>query len=96
MADLETLEAPAANEAALNFQTETTGTRDSQTPPELSRGADPVQIYLNEIGSTPLSSPAKDALATRISSAAVKSGVCLLYTSPSPRDLYRSRMPSSA
>ena len=22
--------------------------------------------------------------------------VCLLYTSPSPRDLYRSRMPSSA
>ena len=54
MADLETLEAPAANEAALNFQTETTGTRDSQTPSELSRGADPVQIYLNEIGSTPL------------------------------------------
>ena len=27
----------------------------------------------------------------------VKSGdTCLLYTSPSPRDLYRSRMPSSA
>ena len=25
-----------------------------------------------------------------------KSGYCLLYTSPSPRDLYRSRMPSSA
>ena len=23
-------------------------------------------------------------------------GVCLLYTSPSPRDLYQSRMPSSA
>ena len=23
-------------------------------------------------------------------------GICLLYTSPSPRDLYRSRMPSSA
>ena len=23
-------------------------------------------------------------------------GTCLLYTSPSPRDLYRSRMPSSA
>ena len=49
MADLETLEAPAANEAALNFQTETTGTRDSQTPSELSRGADPVQIYLNAV-----------------------------------------------
>ena len=23
-------------------------------------------------------------------------GACLLYTSPSPRDLYQSRMPSSA
>ena len=28
--------------------------------------------------------------------ASVKSIICLLYTSPSPRDLYRSRMPSSA
>ena len=26
----------------------------------------------------------------------VKNITCLLYTSPSPRDLYRSRMPSSA
>ena len=26
----------------------------------------------------------------------VKSGICLLYTSPSPRDLSTSRMPSSA
>ena len=25
-----------------------------------------------------------------------KLDICLLYTSPSPRDLYRSRMPSSA
>ena len=25
-----------------------------------------------------------------------KDNICLLYTSPSPRDLYRSRMPSSA
>ena len=28
--------------------------------------------------------------------AAVKSGICLLYTSPSPRDRQKSRMPSSA
>ena len=27
---------------------------------------------------------------------AIKSGVCLLYTSPSPRDISGSRMPSSA
>ena len=26
----------------------------------------------------------------------VKKGACLLYTSPSPRDMRRSRMPSSA
>ena len=67
MADLEKLEAPAANEAALNFQTETTGTRDSQTPPELSRCADPVQIYLNEIGSTPLLTAAEEVFVARAS-----------------------------
>ena len=27
---------------------------------------------------------------------AIKQGICLLYTSPSPRDLSTSRMPSSA
>ena len=67
MSDLETLEASAANEAALNLQTETTGTRDSQTPPELSRGADPVQIYLNEIGSTPLLTAAEEVFVARAS-----------------------------
>ena len=67
MADLETLEAPAANEAALNFQTETTGTRDSQTPSELSRGHDPVQLYLNEIGSTPLLTAAEEVFVARAS-----------------------------
>ena len=67
MANLETLEAPAANEAALNFQTETTGTRDSQTPSELSRGADPVQLYLNEIGSTPLLTATEEVFVARAS-----------------------------
>ena len=67
MADLETLEAPAANEAALNFQTETTGTRDSQAPSEVSRDADPVQLYLNEIGSTPLLTAAEEVLVARAS-----------------------------
>jgi RNA polymerase nonessential primary-like sigma factor len=67
MADLETLGAPAANEAALNFQTETTGTRDSQTPSALSRGADPIQLYLNEIGSTPLLTAAEEVFVARAS-----------------------------
>ncbi len=65
MAEQGTREAPAANEPALNFQTETTGTRDSQTPSELSRGADPVQLYLNEIGSTPLLSAAEEVFVAR-------------------------------
>ena len=67
MADLETLEAPAANEAALNFQTETTGTRDPQAPSEVPRDADPVQLYLNEIGSTPLLTAAEEILVARAS-----------------------------
>ena len=67
MADLETLEAPVANEAALNFRTETTGTRDSQAPSEVPRDADPVQLYLNEIGSTPLLTAAEEILVARAS-----------------------------
>ena len=67
MADLETLEAHVANEAALNFQTETTGTRDSQAPSEVPRDADPVQLYLNEIGSTPLLTAAEEILVARAS-----------------------------
>ena len=67
MADLETLEAPVANEAALNFQTETAGTRDSQAPSEVPRDADPVQLYLNEIGSTPLLTAAEEILVARAS-----------------------------
>ena len=31
-----------------------------------------------------------------LSSSKLFSGACLLYTSPSPRDMRRSRMPSSA
>ena len=32
----------------------------------------------------------------RVASKVAKSGACLLYTSPSPRDRQKSRMPSSA
>jgi len=67
MADLETLEAPAANEAALNFQTETTGSRGSQATSVSSRHADPVQLYLNEIGSTPLLTAVEETHVARAS-----------------------------
>ena len=33
---------------------------------------------------------------TRVGHKILKDGTCLLYTSPSPRDMRRSRMPSSA
>ena len=65
MADLETLESPAASEAALNFQTEKS---KAITPDESSdkiRDADPVQLYLNEIGSTPLLTAAEEVLVAK-------------------------------
>ena len=37
-----------------------------------------------------------DSATEKITGVAVQGGVCLLYTSPSPRDRTRSRMPSSA
>ncbi len=67
MADLETLEAPAANGAALNFQNETTERRASQGPSGSPRDADPLQLYLNEIGSTPLLTAAEEIRVARAS-----------------------------
>lgn len=67
MADLETLAAPAANEAALNFQPETTETDHSQVLSDVPYDADPVQLYLNEIGSTPLLTAAEEIHVARAS-----------------------------
>ena len=53
--------------------------------------------FVNEIGGT---DPAKQDAAANSTSALLSSlntaSTCLLYTSPSPRDLSTSRMPSSA
>lgn len=54
MADLETPYVPAANEVALNFRTGKPRATEVQSPSEAARDADPVQLYLKEIGSTPL------------------------------------------
>ena len=67
MADLETLEASAGNEAALNFQAETTGARDSQALSDSPHDADPVKLYLDEIGSTPLLTAAEEVIVARAS-----------------------------
>ena len=67
MADLETLEASVANEAALNFQKETVGTAASQARSDAPHGADSVQFYLNEIGSTPLLTAADEVLVAKAS-----------------------------
>ena len=37
-----------------------------------------------------------DMAATAVKAVVDQAGICLLYTSPSPRDRTRSRMPSSA
>ena len=48
----------------------------------------PIKIALEKLGGTPMMSPGYDL--------AEGFETCLLYTSPSPRDLSTSRMPSSA
>ena len=47
-----------------------------------------IQVYKSQSGST--------RVAWGVNAAAISIGVCLLYTSPSPRDRQKSRMPSSA
>ena len=48
-----------------------------------------IEVLVEELGGTMCQS-------TRCNSVGRQSKVCLLYTSPSPRDRTRSRMPSSA
>ena len=65
MADLETLYVPAANEVALNFGTGRPQAAEAQSPSEAPRYADPVQLYLKEIGSTPLLTAAEEICVAR-------------------------------
>ena len=51
-------------------------------------------LIVIDSGSTKL--PFINDLQNLLSDAKIKSNICLLYTSPSPRDRTRSRMPSSA
>ena len=65
MADLETLESPSASEAALNFQAEKSEAITLDESSDKFRDADPVQLYLNEIGSTPLLTAAEEVLVAK-------------------------------
>ena len=65
MADLETLESPAASEAELNFQIEKSEAVKLHESSDRIRDADPVQLYLNEIGSTPLLTAAEEVLVAK-------------------------------
>lgn len=65
MADLETLESPAASEAELNFQMEKSEAVKLHESSDRIRDADPVQLYLNEIGSTPLLTAAEEGLVAK-------------------------------
>ena len=52
-------------------------------------------IFLKD-SSSPLTTPGRQTLPSRVIAKAVSVEACLLYTSPSPRDKRQSRMPSSA
>lgn len=65
MADLETLESPAASEAELNFQIEKSEAVKLHESSDKIRDADPMQLYLNEIGSTPLLTAAEEVLVAK-------------------------------
>ena len=65
MADLERLESPAASEAELNFQMEKSEAVKLHESSDRIRDADPVQLYLNEIGSTPLLTAAEEVLVAK-------------------------------
>lgn len=65
MADLERLESPAASEAELNFQIEKSEAVKLHESSDRIRDADPVQLYLNEIGSTPLLTAAEEVLVAK-------------------------------
>lgn len=65
MADLETVEAPAASEGALNFQNVKAVRSELQERPDKPGEADATQLYLNDIGSTPLLTAAEEVLVAR-------------------------------
>ena len=53
----------------------------------------PVKVYLALFKTD----PTKEAIGIEVTGASyTRPNVCLLYTSPSPRDAHESRMPSSA
>ena len=60
-------------------------------------GKQPIKFYSEKITLTKVELLERQlSLGEKISDLDQKHKDCLLYTSPSPRDLYRSRMPSSA
>ena len=54
------------------------------------------QLCALVVGAAPTESDALHELRERLERERQERGLCLLYTSPSPRDRTRSRMPSSA
>ena len=61
-----------------------------------SNDVDLVRSYLRDIGRVPLLSHEQEITLGRQVQEYMQVESCLLYTSPSPRDLSTSRMPSSA
>ena len=70
-------------------------TRVGATSPEMPGITVPYEAFPGSIG-VMLGEPEIAAIKAREADLAGAGGVCLLYTSPSPRDRQKSRMPSSA
>ena len=60
----------------------------------LARGGEPVRVLEREAG--PRDKICGEFLSIEARRDLARLGLCLLYTSPSPRDRQKSRMPSSA
>ena len=61
-----------------------------------SVAADAIGAAIAAIGFSVISNPPRRVIPCTAILAAIGHSICLLYTSPSPRDRTRSRMPSSA
>ena len=80
------------------------GESDDDTAPTRTRTPAPVTAVASSLTSSPRPSPLSTSLREKRRAAAASAArdlvarreSCLLYTSPSPRDRTRSRMPSSA
>ena len=90
---------PVANREQANAASASVDSEKTAPPANLVTASVPVQYQIKDIVAWARNHANPDELLERIATREVVRylvSVCLLYTSPSPRDRTRSRMPSSA